>query len=164
MIQVENRNIFTWLVIMLISWLLYCGSFGAIFGIYSGLNIARPLGAQIENSEDFSTIQSEADLTDGQRQAIKNLAIERMRETNWWLWWPLLSAFAWCVPSLFLGFMKVVKYNEGLVIFTYLPSLISRSNEWRPPGNFLVECITILISLVVVHFVARGVCKVREKT
>ena len=148
---------------MISSWLLFGASFGAMFGVYMGRNIAGPVAAEFSKSGDQGIVQNDAEIAADQKKAIEKASIERMQKVNWWLWWPLLNTLAWLITALFLGFMEVVKFNEGLVILTYIPSLVWRKTEWFPPGNFLIEALTILSALFIVHFVSRWVCSKRKK-
>lgn len=163
MMQVENRNIFVWLGIMIAAMILFSASYGALFGVYTGFKIAGPAAVEFTKSNDMSNVQSEADLTEDQKNAIEKQTIEQMREINWWLWFPLLSGLSWLITSFFLGFMKLVKYNEALVILIYIPSLIMRDKEWAPPGSIFIEVFTILVALVLVHFVSRWISSKRKR-
>jgi len=149
---------------MITALLIYRASSGALFISYIGLKIVRPAAVDFVKSSDIDNIQNGGDLTADQTKAIEDSTLEGMRNVNWWLWWPLFSVVAWCITSLFLGFMKVVKFNECFVILTYLPSLIWRRNDWSPPNSIMIEVLTIIISLAVVNLLGRWICSKRTRT
>ncbi len=162
MINVEKRNVFLWAAIMIFGFFLFNASFGALFGLYIGFQIVVPVGVELSSSEDMRSVDKEADLTTEQINTIKNKTVEQMRKVSWWLWWPLLNTIAWLITSLFLGFMKVKKYNGGLVVFAYLFMFLKRGNEWNPPGSIIIEVFTILLALVVVHIMSKWICVMRK--
>jgi hypothetical protein len=122
--------------------------FGAQFGAYVGINIAAlPWSRGI-----------------GDRQACHRLSAAQSKMTNAGpntcagrlvVLWPLFNSIAWAGAAAFLGFMRVVKYNEGLVALAYIPTLIETTDEWQPPDSIFVEGATILLALAIVHVVSR---------
>ena len=163
MIKVESKNIFVWLIIMLMAWFLFSVSFGAFFGLFVGLKLAGPIAVELSTSDDIGNIKNETDLTEGQINEIEKKTIEKMREVNWWFWWPFLSILAWLITSIFLGLMKVVKFNEGLIIITYIISYVQHGKEWKAPGNIIIEVLTILLALSLVHYMSRWICSKRVR-
>jgi hypothetical protein len=163
MMQIENRNLLAWFAIMIAAWLLFSASFGVFFGAYLGFKVAAPIAMEAMKSGEMQDVQDAADLTAEQAEAIGNQTLERMREVDWWLWWPVFNGAAWMVTSVFLGFMKVVKYNEGLVIFTYLESFVWRGEGWSPPDSMAIEAVTILMAIGIVHYMGRWVYEKRTK-
>lgn len=149
---------------MLSAWLLWYVSFGVIYGFYVGSKIGEPIMKELLQSDYLGNVQNENELTEDQRNYIKKRIIEEMRTINWWVWWPLSHTIAWLITSLFLGFMKVVKFNVGLVIITYIILFGWRGKEWVPPGSIFIEAFTILLSIAVVHFVSRWICSKRMQT
>lgn len=157
MMPVENREIAIWVFIMLGGWLLFSVVSGLLLGVYMAINVAE-FAAEVAQS---AGIEPGIEPSAAQIEALTNAALERMREVDWWLWWPLLNSVAWLATAMFLGFMKVVKFNEGLVAAVYLQSLLSVPAEWEPPDSFVVEGLTIVLALAIVHFVSRWVCAMR---
>lgn len=159
--KVENRTFFRWIIIMLSAWLLWYVFFGVIYGSYVGFKIGEPIMKEFYQSDYLDNVHNENELTEDQRNYIKKRIIEEMRTINWWVWWPLSHTLAWLITSLFLGFMKVVRFNVGLVIITYIIMFGWRGKEWVPPGNIFIEAFTILLSIAVVHLVSRWICSKR---
>jgi hypothetical protein len=158
MIEVENRDIAIWVLILLGAYLLFSVVSGVLLGAYTALSIA---GFAAEAAETVG-IDPASEVSEEQIEALTNEAIERLRHVNWWVSWPLINSIAWAATALFLGTMRLVKYNEGLVAVVYLQSLLATQTEWEPPDSFAIEAVTIVLALLIVHFVSRWASAMRE--
>ena len=161
MIRVEDKNVFLWLGLGLAAYLVWSVSFGGLFGLFGGVYIAGPLAVEFSSTETVSGAQG---LSPEQTEFLKLEALRRMKEVNWLLWWPLVSAVAWAITGAFLGFVRMVRYNLALVFLFYLPFLFSRGDEWVPPGSLLIDGVTLLISAFVLWFSSRWVYRLRTRT
>jgi len=161
MIRVEDKNCFLWLTLVLAAYLLWSVSFGGLFGLFGGLYIAGPLAVEFASTEGKSSGQG---LSAEETGFLKFETVKRMRQVNWWLWWPLLNAVAWAITGAFLGFASMIRYNFILFLLFYLSSFFSRSAEWAPPGNLVIEAVTLLMSGVVFWASGRLIYKFRRRT
>lgn len=157
---VEDRNIFVWICIMVGGWLLYSLVSLALFAVYLGVNVGAPVAVEFAQADAGN--QNPKPLSAEQVEVLTDRVREQMRGFNWWFWWPLLNLISWAVAAVFLGYMRVVQYNLGLVALAYIPALVRSGEEWQPPGSFVVECVTIVLALAIVTLVSRLVCAIRD--
>ena len=161
MIRVEDKNVLLWLVLVLAAYLVWSVSFGGLFGLFGGLYIAGPLAVEFSSTEIKGGAQG---LSPEETEFLKRETLRRLKEVNWWLWWPLLNATAWAITGAFLGFASMVRYNFILFLLFYISSFFSRSAEWAPPGSLVIEGVALLISAVVFWLSSRLIYRIRSGT
>jgi len=161
MIRVEDKNVFLWLAFVLAAYVIWSVSFGGLFGLFGGLYIAGPLAVEFSSTETKSGTQG---LSPEQTEYLKRETLRRMKEVNWWLWWPLLNATAWAITGAGLGFASMVRYNFILFLLFYISSFFSRSAEWTPPGSLVIEVVTLLVSAIIFWVSSRLVYRIRSGT
>lgn len=161
MIRVEDKNVFLWLGFVLVAYLVWSVSFGGLFGLFGGLYVAGPLAVEFSSTETMSGAQG---LSPKQTEFLERETMRRMKEVNWWVWWPLLTAVASAITGAFLGFARMVRYNLVLLLLFYLTLIFSRSDEWVPPGSLVIDGATLLTSALVLRLSNRWVYKIQTGT
>lgn len=161
MIRVEGKNIFLWFALALTAYLIWSVCFAGLFGLFGGLYIAGPLAVEFSSTE---AINAEQVLSAKQTEFLELETVKRMKEVNWWLWWPVLNATAWAVTGAFLGFARMFRYNLVLLLLFAIPWLYLRGDEWVPPGSLVIGGTTLLISALVLWCSSKWVYNIRTRT